>query len=48
MNDAKHHAERQYAIYDAKRKADRQMEADRNIAALRDAGKSLPTGRKRS
>ncbi len=47
MADAKHHAERQYAIYDTKRKADRHVEADRIIAALRDADKTLPSGRKR-
>jgi hypothetical protein len=47
MNDAKHHAERQYAIYDTTRTAERHADADRNIAALRTEDKGLPTGRRR-
>lgn len=47
MTDAKNHAERQYAIFDAKRKADRHADADRNIAALRTADKNLPRTRRK-
>lgn len=46
--DAKRHAERQYALYDAQRKAERQAEADRAMASLRSADKSLPSGRRRT
>lgn len=42
--DARRHAERQYALYDAKRKAERRAEADRAIEALRNADKELPRG----
>lgn len=45
--DAKRHAERQYALYDAQRKTERRAEADRAIAALRAADKGLPSGRRR-
>lgn len=47
MADAKKHAERQYGIYDAKRKADRHLEADRVIMALRSEDKGLPSTRQR-
>lgn len=46
--DAKRHAERQYALYDAQRKVERQAEADRAMASLRTADKSLPRGRRRT
>lgn len=46
--DAKRHAEQQYAIYDAQRKVERQAEADRAMASLRSADKSLPSARRRS
>ncbi|MEE8612453.1 MAG: RhuM family protein [Sphingomonas aquatilis] len=45
--DAKRYAERQYAVYDAQRKAERQAEADKAIAALRSEDKRLPSGRNR-
>ena len=48
MNDAKRHAERQYGLYDAKRKIERQAEADRVIAALRSEDKNLPSTRRRT
>lgn len=41
-SDAKRHADRQYAIYDADRKAERQAAADRAIVALRKAERDLP------
>lgn len=40
--DADHHAERQYEIYSAKRKAERQLEASRALAALKEQEKALP------
>lgn len=45
--DAKRHAEHQYAVYDTQRKAERQAEADRAIAALRAEDKILPSRRRR-
>lgn len=42
MTDAKLRAERQYEIYSANRKIDRQKEADREIAELRRTDKALP------
>jgi hypothetical protein len=47
MTDAKSYAEKQYGIYDAKRKADRHVEADRIITALRSEDKRLPSSRRR-
>lgn len=44
--DAKLHAERQYALYDAVRKAERQAEADRAISSLRAADSNLPRTRR--
>jgi hypothetical protein len=41
-SDADRHAERQYQIYSANRKAERQLEADRVIASLREQEKALP------
>jgi hypothetical protein len=41
-SDADRHAERQYQIYSANRKVERQLEADRVIAALREQEKALP------
>lgn len=46
MNDAKRHAEHQYDLYNAKRKAERQAEADRAITALKSENKSLPRERR--
>lgn len=40
--DADRHAERQYEIYSAKRKAERQIEADQALAALKRQEKALP------
>jgi hypothetical protein len=40
--DAKTHAERQYAIYDAQRKKDRRRDADVAIAALKAQNAALP------
>lgn len=40
--DAKRHAERQYAVFDARRKEARQQEADEGIAALAREAKALP------
>jgi hypothetical protein len=48
MTDAKRHAERQYGLYDAKRKVERQAEADRVIGALRNEDKNLPSTRRRT
>ncbi len=48
MADAKRHAEREYALYDAQRKIERQAEADRVIAALRSEDKNLPSSRRRT
>ena len=42
MTDAKRHAERQYDIFNARRKAERQDNADKVIADLRKAEKELP------
>jgi len=39
---AKRHAERQYALYDAKRKAERHREADKALTELKKATKVLP------
>ena len=44
-SEADRHAERQYQIYNAKRKAERQLEADRVIAALKGQEKALPKTR---
>lgn len=44
--DADRHAERQYEIYNAKRKAERQLEADRVIAALKVQNKALPKAKR--
>lgn len=41
-SDAKRRAERQYEIYSAARKAERQMEADKNIIALKEQTSALP------
>lgn len=46
MDTAKAHAEKQYEIFDAKRKAERHAEADRAMRALREADKSLPKARR--
>lgn len=46
MDTAKAHAEKQYEIFDAKRKAERDAEADRAMRALREADKSLPKARR--
>ncbi|MFZ2870270.1 RhuM family protein [Zavarzinia sp.] len=46
MDTAKAHAEKQYEIFDAKRKAERHTEADRAMRALREADKSLPKARR--
>ena len=46
MDTAKAHAEKQYEIFDAKRKAERHTEADRAIRVLREADKSLPKARR--
>lgn len=46
--DAKRHAERQYAVFDAQRKAERQADADRSISALKSESKSLPRDRRRT
>ncbi|MCW0181780.1 MAG: virulence RhuM family protein [Zavarzinia sp.] len=46
MDTAKAHAEKQYEIFDAKRKAERHAEADRAIRVLREADKSLPKARR--
>ncbi|SDA33773.1 RhuM family protein [Sphingomonas sp. NFR15] len=40
--DAKRHAERQYEIYSAARKAERQIEADKMMAALKAQDNALP------
>ena len=45
--DAKRHAEREYAAFDAMRKADRLVESDNAIAALRSEEKKLPNRRSR-
>jgi len=45
-SDADRHAERQYQLYSAKRKAERQLEADRTIAALKQQEKALPKTRR--
>lgn len=42
MTDAKKLAERQYEIYNANRKAERQKDADRVISELKQADKALP------
>ncbi|WP_324740107.1 RhuM family protein [Tsuneonella sp. CC-YZS046] len=44
--DADRHAERQYEIYNAKRKAERQLEADRAMAALKEQNKALPKAKR--
>lgn len=44
--DADRHAERQYEIYSAKRKVERQITADRAITSLRDQDKDLPKSRR--
>lgn len=44
--DADRHAEREYAEYSAKRKAERQIEADRALAALKATDKALPNPRR--
>jgi hypothetical protein len=41
-NDGKRRAERQYEIYSAGRKAERQLDADKVIAALKEQNKALP------
>lgn len=46
--DAKRHAERQYAVFDAQRKAERQADADRSISALKSESKSLPRDRRQT
>lgn len=46
--DADRHAERQYEIYSAKRKAERQIKADRALAALKSQEKTLPKSSRRS
>jgi hypothetical protein len=46
--EARRHAERQYEIYDAKRKLLRQAEADKAISSLRGEDKGLPSGRRRT
>ena len=43
MADAKKHAEREYEIFSANRKLERQKEADQTIAELKAVGKDLPT-----
>lgn len=43
---AKRHAEGQYEIFSARRRADRHAEADRAISELREADKSLPKTRR--
>jgi hypothetical protein len=45
--DADRHAEREYKIYDERRKAERRLKADQLISALREQDKVLPKGRKR-
>ncbi|MGE4304745.1 MAG: RhuM family protein [Novosphingobium sp.] len=45
--DADRHAERQYKIFNDKRKADRRLEADRAMAALKAQAKALPKARRR-
>ena len=47
MSDAKKHAERQYNIYDAQRKAERHDQADSSIKNLRKEEKSLPKSGRR-
>ncbi|BBU60406.1 DNA-binding protein [Methylosinus sp. C49] len=47
MSDAKKHAEKQYEIFDAGRKIERQKAADRIIAELRQSDKSLPKSTRR-
>jgi hypothetical protein len=47
MADARHHAEQQYARYNAIRKAERQANADRAIAALKRENESLPRERRK-
>lgn len=44
--DADKHAERQYQLYSAKRKAERQLEADRALAALKEQDKALPKAKR--
>lgn len=45
-SEADRYAERQYEIYSAKRKAERQLEADRALAALKEQERSLPKPRR--
>jgi hypothetical protein len=44
--DADRHAERQYEIYNAKRKAERQLVADQALAALKEQNKELPKAKR--
>ncbi|HSX57518.1 MAG TPA: RhuM family protein [Sphingomonas sp.] len=44
--DAKRHAEQQYAIYSTQRRAERQRDTDREIAALKAQSKALPRERR--
>lgn len=46
--DADIHAERQYQLYNAKRKAERQIEADRALAALKEQDKALPKAKRKT
>lgn len=45
--DADRHAEREYKIYDDRRKAERRLKADQLVSALREQDNALPKGRKR-
>lgn len=46
MTDARHYAERQYEVFNAKRKLDRHKEADKLISELRAADKTLPKAKR--
>jgi len=46
-SDAKHHAERQYEMYSAKRKIERQADTDKAIVALREQDQALPKSRRK-